>query len=379
MRTLSIQAAYHRPVRGAKLELGYRVSRREQDNENDLRVYETPDAADPRERYHAGYDFAETFHSLYGTIGSVFGKFGAQAGLRAEFTATRFEPLAQETAFDQSYRSLFPSFNVSYSPKQGQTLRLLYSRRIRRQYPMYLNPFVPATDPLNRFYGNPELRPSYTRSLTLDYSRTGGFGTLRIAPYWRETTDIWERIRTVDEAGVATSRWENAASARALGANLSVSVSPGGRVSGSANINVYRDPRDGSNIGSGYRRAAVLWSMGGNMSARWSETLTAQVFGNHFPAQSILQGSASGFTFTSISVRRQIGDRKGSIALNVTDPFNLYRYTSSSRDATYVQRSRSSFSMRVATLGFTYNFGRPPQQQSRRITDQEEGETIRVR
>lgn len=378
-RALSIQTDYFRPVRGAKLEIGYRASKREQDNENDLRIYVTEAGTDPRERTRSGYDFAETFHSLYGTLGGMVGRFGVQGGVRAEFTATRFESRVEEDSFDRSYHSIFPSFNVSYSPKQGETLRVLYARRISRPHPMHLDPFVPSTDPLNRFYGNPELRPSYTQSVTVDYSRTAGFGTVRIAPYWRETTDIWERIRTVDDAGVATSRWENAAVARALGANLTVSFSPGGRVSGSANVNVYQDARDGSNIGAGYHRTATLWSMGGNVAIRLSPTLSAQMFGNHFPTQSILQGRASGYTFTSISVRRQIGDRKGSISLNVMDPFNLYRYTSSSRDATYVQRSRSSATMRVATLGFSYNFGRPPQQQSRRAADQDEGETIRVR
>src|SRR5690606_35034558 len=98
-----------------------------------------------------------------------------------------------------------------------------------------------------------------------------------------------------------------------------------------------------------------------------------------FPQQSILQGRASGYTFTSLSLRQRLWDTKGSISLNISDPLNLQKYNSSTRDATYIQTSRSSFESRVFTLGLTYNFGKPPEQMSRRSGPEEAGETIRVR
>jgi hypothetical protein len=103
------------------------------------------------------------------------------------------------------------------------------------------------------------------------------------------------------------------------------------------------------------------------------------VFAHYFPTQSILQGRASGYTFTSFSLRQQLWGTRGSLSLSVNDPLNLFRYTSSTRDATYIQDSRSSYQSRVMTLGFTFNFGKPPQQQSRRSTADQAGETIRVR
>ena len=53
--------------------------------------------------------------------------------------------------------------------------------------------------------------------------------------------------------------------------------------------------------------------------------------------------------------------------------------TGSTLDATYIQKSKSSYVSRVSTLGFTFNFGKPPQQQSRRSTAKQTGEVIRVR
>jgi hypothetical protein len=376
---LSIQADYFRPLGSGKLEVGYRAWQREQDNDNLLRIFDTVDDVDPSTSARGGYDYQEVFQSLYGTVGRTFGKVGLQAGLRAEHTSTRFESLVADAAFDRSYTSLFPSFNLSYNVAPGRTARFLYSKRIARPSPFYLDPFVPSTDPLNVMLGNVDLRPSYTQSYSLDFSYTGSRGTVRIAPYYRHSTDVWERIRTVDSDGIATSRWENGLSAKAYGSNFTLSLRSGGRLSGSSSFNLYQDVRDGTNISAAYRRSSFMWSMGGNLGLKLNETLTAQVYANHFPTQSILQGRASGYTFSSLAVRQQVWGRKGSISMNVSDPFKLMQFNSSTRDATYTQDSRTNQSSRVATLGFTYNFGRPPQQQSRRSGPEEAGETIRVR
>ena len=376
---VSIQADYFRPLAGGRIDVGYRAWQRDNDNDNLLRIFDSADASDPREQVRSGYDYSEVFHSLYGTFGRSFGKFSAQAGLRAELSDTEFTSRVGGVGFDRSYNTLFPSFNVAYTVAPGRTLRFLFSRRISRPSAYYLDPYTPTTDPLNRNIGNPDLKPSYTQSLSLDFSLTGRSGTLRVAPYYRSTTDMWERIRTVDTQGVATSRWENGVSAEAYGSNFTLALPPTGALSGSANFSVYRDMRDGTNISSAYRRSTWMWTLGGNVGMKIRESLTAQMYAHYFPTQSILQGNASGYTFTSLALRQRIFGTRGTISLNVSDPFNLYRFTSSTRDATYIQNSRSSFESRVATLGFTFNFGKPPQQQSRRSGGEETGETIRVR
>ena len=376
---LSMQADYFRPLGAARLDIGYRAWRRTQDSDNLLRIFSSPDATDPTSQRESGYEYEELFHSLYATYGRTFGKFGMQAGLRAELTGTKFESLVTDDAFDRDYNTLFPSLNLSYTLQPGRTVRALYSKRISRPPPFYLDPAVPSSDPLNIYSGNPDLRPSYTQSFSLDFSWSGSQGTLRVAPYYRHTTDVWERIRTVNAEGVAVSRWENAASSKAYGSNFTISLKPSGRITGSTSFSLYRDVRDGTNISSEYQRAAYMWSLGGNVGAKLTESLTAQAYANYFPTQSILQGRASGYTFTSLSLRQRLWGTKGSISLNISDPLNLHRYNSSTSDATYIQTSRSSMQSRVVMLGLTYNFGKPPQQQSRRSGPEEAGETIRVR
>ena len=376
---LSVQADYFRPLLGGKVEVGYRAWKRDQDNDNLLRVFADIDVPEPRDQTRSGYEYDEVFHSLYSTWGRTLGKLGFQAGLRAELSSTDFTSLVGGPAFGRSYNTLFPSLNLSYSPAQGRTLRFLYSKRISRPSAYYLDPYIPSPDPLNVSTGNPDLRPSYTQSFSMDLSWIGRRVTLRAGPYYRSTTDMWERIRTVDTAGVAWSRWENGVSAKVWGSNLTLSLPPTRRLSGSVNFSAYRDERDGTNIATAYRRATWLWSLSGNLGLKIRPSLTAQAYAYHFPMQTILQGRASGYTFTSLSVRQQVWGTRGNLSLSINDPLNLYKYTSSTRDATHIQNSRSSYQSRVATLGFTFNFGKPPQQQSRRSSMEQTGEVIRIR
>jgi outer membrane receptor protein involved in Fe transport len=378
--SLSLQADYYRPLGPGRIDVGYRAYLRDQDNDNQLRIFDTPVAADPSDQMRTGYVYEEVFHSLYATLGRTFGKFGINAGLRAEFANTHFESRVTGHDFDRDYQSVFPSLNLSYSPKQGRTIRFLYSKRISRPPPFYMDPVVPSTDPLNITVGNPDLEPMYGHSLSMDFSMTGNFGTLRIAPFYRINKGGWERIRTVDTMGVATNRFENALSAESYGSNLTISLRSTGKLSGSVNLSVYRDVRDGTNISSAYRRDAVMYSLNGSLGYKITPTLTAQSNAFYFPQQYILQGRASGYTYTSLGLRQQVWGTKGSISLNINDPLNLYRFNSSTSDATYRQESKSSYKSRVATLGFTFNFGKPPQQMSRRTADDSgAGETIRVR
>jgi hypothetical protein len=379
IRNIAVQADYFRPLGAGRLELGLRSWRRSQDSDNQLfnTGQRLPTAAPD---VHSGYDYAETVSAAYTTLSQTFGKFSAQAGLRLEHTATMFESGVVDASFDRGYASLFPSFNVMYSPKPGRSVRLLFARRIARPDGYYLDPYVPATDPLSISRGNPDLQPQYTSSYSADLSYTGSRGTFRIGPYYRRTSNIWERIRLVDEHGVATNSWLNGSHSATLGSNFTLSLRSTGRLSGSTNLNLRHEERDGTNIAADLQRSAVLWSAGGNLGLKVTQTLSAQLSGTRVSPQSTLQGLSAGYSFSTLALRQQVWGTKGSISLNVSDPLKLSDVEQSSwSHATYTQTIRWNHPSRFATLVLTYNFGKPPQQQSRRPTDENAGETITVR
>lgn len=208
---VGVQADHFRPVLGGRIDLGYRaLSSSAGPRQSAVGLRGSRRNVTPA-RVALGVRLSEVFHSLYATLGRTFGKISAQLGLRAELSHTTFESGVADVSFDREYNTLDPSLDLSYNMRPGRTLRFLYSKRISRPPPYYLDSFIPAADPLNRNFGNPDLKPSYTQSFSLDLSWSGSKATFRIGPYYRRSTDVWERIRTVDTLGVATNRWENAA------------------------------------------------------------------------------------------------------------------------------------------------------------------------
>ncbi|MBX6363883.1 MAG: TonB-dependent receptor, partial [Gemmatimonadetes bacterium] len=366
-REVSLQADYTHPL-GASLRLdaGYKGALRRSTGDSRLEVFAPAGAVAPAQDARSAFTHDERFHSAYLLLQRGFGKLGVQAGVRAERAATTFELRRTGEAFDNDYTSVFPSVNLSYDLAPGRQARLAYSKRIERPTSFYLNPDVPSTDPLNRMAGNPYLKPKYTHSVTLDLSWTLAAGTLRLSPYWRRTVDNWDWVKLVDSAGVSTMTFRNLASLEAYGATITGSLRPGGRLSGFGSLAVYRQVRDASNISTQFSGSALHWSATLTPMFKATSSLDLQGMLRYSPAQDLPQGKISAWVMSSIGAKQRISGNRAWVNLYLNDPFGLMRFEFTTRDATHVQTSRSTFMSRTVSLSFTYSFGRAPQPTARR-------------
>ena len=378
-RNLTLRADYTRPWgQKGRIETGINLARREMDDNRLQDVY-VGGIVLPETHYESLYDYNENYRSAYLTLGQSFGRLGVQVGVRAELAQTDFTLHSTGERFDNDYNSVFPNVILSVDAGKQQTIRLSYSKRIGRPSSSLLNPYTPSPDPLNRQIGNPYLLPSYTHSLSLDYTRNSSKGTLRIAPFYRRSVDGWESIKRVDENGVSTVTYENSRSSEMMGSSITASIRPVGRISGSLSGTFYRQVTDATNISAEYSRDGFSWSLGGNLAARVTATLNAQLFGSYMPGREIPQGRMSGYMFNSLGLRQQLLGNKATLSLSLNDPFNLYHYSFETRDRSHIQTSRTTTKSRSASLSLTWNFGKPPQQNSRRNGPESSDESVRIR
>ena len=363
---LSVQADYVRPwgQRG-RISIGARLAVRALDNVNAYDLYTDAAVRTSTLATRTGYVHDETFRSAYTTVSQSFGRFGVQLGLRAELAATEFAVPQESLEFSNDYNSLFPSLNLSYDLQHGRSARLSYSRRIGRPYASILNPTMPQADPLNRYFGNPYLKPNYTHSFGGDLSWIGQKGTVRLAPYYRHTVDNWDQFRTVDSLGVSTLTWANIASVTSYGSTLTFAIRSTGRINGSMSLNGYREVRDAGNIDDEYSRSALRWSMNGNIGYALLPTLTATANANYMPPRELVQGRMSAMFMSSIGIQQRLWGTKGMISMFVQDPLDAYRMKFETSDRSHTQNSTTRAKMRQASIRLTYNFGKPPQQNSR--------------
>lgn len=363
--TLTGKLDYMRPVLGVRMEVGVRVSREETDREQRMRIFDRADGP-PVEVTTDPFAYTDEQGAGYLNLSRKIGRVSLQGGLRAEATSLSLRAGNDAQVFERDYFSLFPSANVSTQLREGVDLRLSYSGRVRRPWIWDLNPFVQQTDPLNVRFGNPELEPARTRSLSMDLSWRARMLTLRLAPYYRRTDDEIEYLRTVDSLGVATTLPRNLVTVRNYGASLNASLRLGELGTISSAVGASRDQRDAGPLGEAYSRSGSSRFLSGNASLQPGRGFSLQGSLRVNSPRVTAQGRYSSTAFTQLGLRKELFSGRSALDVRVTDPFDLYRSTFVSSDPSFAGSgtSRSSWGARALAVSFTFRFGRPPQRRS---------------
>ena len=199
------------------------------------------------------FEYNENIYAAYGTLSKSWNeKFSAQIGLRVEQSniSTAFKNGSdQDTSYN--YLRAFPSAFFTYNIDKKNALQLSYSRRIQRPRFWYLNPFLTLSDDRNRFEGNPKLLPEYTDSYEVGYIRYLDKGSMSANLFYKLTTDVITRVRTINTDGSTTSFPINLSEEISYGLDLSgnYDATEWLRLDGNVTLFNYNQSADGGQYG----------------------------------------------------------------------------------------------------------------------------------
>ncbi|MDD3079423.1 MAG: TonB-dependent receptor [Paludibacter sp.] len=173
----TFQADYANPVaKGQTIEMGTKYIIRLNNSQTDESYeyfdftgtypYEPYIHADSLSSFDNNQDILGTYLSYTGN----FGKWSLKGGLRYEYTWLNAEFDNSDQNFSTDYGALVPSAIITYRLTDMQSLKLGYNKRIQRPSIAYLNPYINRKDPSYISYGNPNLDPENSHSITLGYS-----------------------------------------------------------------------------------------------------------------------------------------------------------------------------------------------------------------
>ncbi|MGV3529183.1 MAG: outer membrane beta-barrel protein [Flavisolibacter sp.] len=197
---LVFQTDYANPLTdNSKFETGVRASLRSVNSSNQYFIKNADGSLTPS----AGsviYNSKDRIYAAYAIYTNRINKFGYQVGLRAESSDYSGDVPTKNQSFNIEFPvSLFPSIFLSEKFSDDEELQLNYSRKINRPWFMQLFPFVDSSDILNVSVGNPNLKPEFTNSLELSYSKTFKNRDNFIASaYFKNTTDLITRYQQID-------------------------------------------------------------------------------------------------------------------------------------------------------------------------------------
>lgn len=358
-REWSVEIDYVRPFREeGQIEAGYHFDFETLDSESFAEVFdEAVGIWRPDIQRNNQFRYGEQIHAAYGIMGTSVGRFGLQAGVRAEHARTKFDLSDDSSAHRNRYVSLFPSVFLSYNISDARSIRASYSKRVRRPRTWQMNPFDNNRDPLFRRQGNPQLMPQYVHSLEASYVQFTQRTSLTLTPYFRRTVDVIRRIERVDEQGVTISTFENLDTSDSWGIEAVGRVELSDWMNAFTSLNVYRVVTDGSSVDTDLSNDAYGLSSRTNATFRIMPDLDLQLSFHYRAPLETERGRIAGRSSVDFALRQQLLGNRASLSLRARDVFDQRHSHILHDDALYFQESYSDWDARRISISFRYNFG----------------------
>ncbi|GAA4402938.1 outer membrane beta-barrel family protein [Nibrella viscosa] len=304
------------------------------------------------------FDYTQQVLSGYTSIRLAPGRnWVAVIGARLEHTAINGNFASTNTRISQQYQNLIPNLSLIRRFKNKRTLRMSYTQRITRPLVGYLNPYVNFSNPQNLVTGNPDLDPELAHAAELAYSTFVGKGiVLNTALYHRQTNNAIESVSTVDAEGISVSRPQNIARRSVSGLQINTNVQPRRNLTIAGGSTLQRVESYSPALGQGNR--GFVWNATANMSYRLPKGIIVQANGNYTSGRVILQGRTSGWYGYTFSARKELWDKKASLTLSATTPFNRVVRQENVREApTFTSYGTSANVTRSVLATFYWQFG----------------------
>ena len=324
------------------------------------------------EQYYNRFIYSMDTHALYATVNTKLGKLGVMAGLRGEYWKVNTESYdyAQEhgvsvksNPYKKDFFKLFPSLFLNYELTESAQLQLNYTYRLRRPWGGQLNSFRNTSDASMIQFGNPELTPEYTHSISLNFLKTWAEHTLSISTYYRPTTDVMQRIRYQNaDDGMMYMTTMNLTKRQSLGVELIGKNKLFRILDLTTTINGYYNKLDGFS----YLIDGQTVTGEGDESFSWDARMLAslilpydisiQLTGNYRSRGVITQGYRKSNASLDLGIRKNFFNKKMSVAFNWRDVFNSRHWENYTESDTF-WRHQKNWRDPMVNLQVTWNFG----------------------
>ena len=322
--------------------------------------------------YYNRFIYDMDTHALYATANVKLGRLGIMAGLRGEYWKVNTESYdyAQEylgaprnDPYKKDFFQLFPSLFLNYNLTETAQLQLNYTRRLRRPWGGELNSFRNTRDASMVEFGNPELTPEYTHSLSLNFLKTWAQHTLSISTYYRPTTDVMQRIRYQNaEDGMMYMTRMNLTKRQSLGVEIIGKNKLWRILDLTTTLNGYYNKLDGfsyvidGQAVTGEGDESFSWDARMLASVILPYDISVQATGNYRSRGVITQGYRKPNASLDLGLRKSFFNKKIALSLNWRDVFNTRHWENYTESDTFWRHQKNWRDPRI-NVQLTWNFG----------------------
>jgi len=378
IRIYTAKADFSHPLKNnAKFEAGWKSSVVNNDNDAQYSyVNANGDLVNDANRSNH-FLYKENINAVYVNYSKQFKKWGVQTGLRMEQTNSKGDQVTQSKKFDTSYAQLFPTFYLTHTPNKNNTFTLSYSRRVERPNYQDLNPFQYFLDQYTYRQGNPGLRPQFSHNVELAYNFKG---QLNVSWNISKTSDIINDIlKQNDSTNVTFQTKENIASRTNIGLGINYNKQLKKWWTASVFVNAFNNHFEGVVNNKNLSVDVATFMFNANNQLKFNKGWGAEVSGfyrSKILASGIIVGRPMGVI--SFGVSKQIMKTKGTLRLNISDPFYIQKFRGYTKFDNIDARIRSRWDNRRVGMTFSYRFSKGQNVQARKRNSASQDEQNRV-
>lgn len=353
----SFKSDYVHPLKNnGRIEAGIKSSFVSNDNLVNYTRWDGAKWVDDARSNHFIYD--ENINAAYINANKQYGKWSLQAGLRLENTNAKGYQVSNDSTFKRNFTNLFPSAFISYAVDKDNSFTVSYSRRITRPNYQDLNPFTYFLDSLSYRKGNPFLLPQFTHNIELSHSFKSKLIT---TVNYNSTTDVISQLVKPDgDLLFLTS--DNVARFRNIGIAITAPVPVTKWWMSNIFVNVFNNHYEGIYENKPLDLSYTSFMINMTQTFTIKQGFTVEMSG-FYRARGVNQLNIDEPMYLlSFGAQKQVLKGKGTVRLNLRDPFWLQRYKGKTEYDIVDSKVQNKWDNRQVTATFTYRFGKTVQQ-----------------
>lgn len=373
----SVKADFSHPFKdGIRLDMGAKSSYVTADNKAEF--YDRSNGGnvyDSSKSNHFIYE--ENINAVYANASKDWTKWSAQAGVRLEQSIAHGVQKVDNSNFDKQYAQLFPSLALQRHINADNDLGLTLSRRIERPSYDQLNPFKFYLDPTSYKEGNPYLNPSLTYSVELSHTYKSKFVTaLAFSRSNDAITQVIQPIDTINHVTLITDKNLQRMDIVSLSGAYPFQFFKWWNSTNS--INVYYSYFKGDLANTALSNGKPAFNFNSQNSFLLPHNWSAELAFNYTSSQVYGYMNLKPMWSLDVGVQKNFWDKRATVKMNITDigwqanPSGTNTYNS------YYEVFSVKRDSRVATLSFTYRFGKKSVAPARRRSGGAEEEKRRA-
>ena len=348
------------------LELGAETRIIRSDN-----TYNSNNAAIEKEDLrNIAYNYDQDIYSAYATFGQKFEKFSYQLGARFESYKVSANSNG-ENKYKDDYVTVYPSAYLTYSLNEKNMFQVSYSRRVDRPSIEQATPIREFSTALITSRGNSELRPQFTNSVEINYTKMFGKGSsITAGVFYRLINDEISRVlypndETPNNVEDQIMSFRNFDHNNSFGFEVSANykilkwwdIQPAIDFSSLSQKGLVSiEQLNGTSVSNIKSITANAFNARINSNFRVNDRLTFNLFGFYRGPVDGVQNNSKDMYKIDSGARYTLLDNKMSLSVRFSDMFKTMRYGFDGLNP-YPQTGEFRWESRTVYFGINYMFG----------------------